>query len=72
MNATQLVQEIKDANAIQTLASFEIQNENHEIDIFFSQSRKKWLLFFDGRIIKDAKNLEPLVNKLQSMNLIGA
>jgi len=71
MTATQLVQEIQDANAIQTLAAFEVENETHEIDIFFSQRRKKWVLFFDGKAIKDSKNLETLVNKLVDLNILN-
>tara|TARA_R110002020_G_scaffold215195_1_gene422340 strand:+ start:1154 stop:1369 length:216 start_codon:yes stop_codon:yes gene_type:complete len=71
MTATQLVQDIKDANAIQTLAAFTVENENHEIDIFFSQRRGKWVLFFDGKAIKDSKNLETLVNKLVDLNVLN-
>jgi hypothetical protein len=72
MNATQLLQEIQDVNALQTLSAFEVEIENYEIDIFFSQRRKKWVLFFDGEKIKESKNLETLVNKLVNMNLLGA
>ena len=52
MNATQLLQEIQDSNAIQTLAAFEVENETHEIDIFFSQSVRPKALIQVTRNVK--------------------
>ena len=70
MTATQLVQEIKNANSLQTLAAFTVENEIHEIDIFFSQRKKKWVLFFNGKAIKASKSLETLVNKLVDLRIL--
>jgi hypothetical protein len=63
MNATQLTQEIKDYNALNTYAAY-------TIDIFYSQRLKKWVLFFNGKNIKTSKSLETLVNKLVDLNII--
>ena len=70
MNATELTQEIKNFNALNHYASFTIENEIHQIDIFYSQRLKKWVLYFNGKNIKTSKSLETLVNKLVDMNLI--
>tara|TARA_R110000744_G_scaffold106225_4_gene202479 strand:+ start:10638 stop:10853 length:216 start_codon:yes stop_codon:yes gene_type:complete len=71
MNATQLLQHIKDQNCISD-NFVNVENENHDINIWFSRSISKWVLELDGMIIKDAKHCITLVNKLQDMNLIGA
>jgi hypothetical protein len=70
MNATQLTQEIKDYNALNTYAAYTVENDIHEIDIFYSQRLKKWVLFFNGKNIKTSKSLETLVNKLVDLNII--
>lgn len=70
MNATQLTQEIKDYNALNTYAAYTVENDIHEVDIFYSQRLKKWVLFFNGKNIKTSKNLETLVNKLVDLNII--
>lgn len=70
MNATQLTQEIKEYNALNTYAAYTVENDIHEIDIFYSQRLKKWVLFFNGKNIKNSKSLETLVNKLVDLNII--
>jgi len=71
MNATQLLQEITDFNFLSD-GIFNLENENKDINIWFSRVSSKWILELDGKVIKDAKHLIVLVNKLQDMNLIGA
>lgn len=70
MNATELTQEIKDYNAINTYAAYTVEHELHQIDIFYSQRLKKWVLYFNGKNIKTSKSLETLVNKLVDLNII--
>ena len=72
MNATQLTQEIKDYNALNTYAAYTIENEIHQIDIFYSQRLKKWVLYFNCKNIKTSKRLETIVNKLVDMNIINS
>ena len=64
MNATKLVQEIKDANVLATQSFFTIEHIDHDINIWFSQRRKKWILEIDGAVIKDSARLETTVNRL--------
>ena len=71
MNTTQLLQEIKDFNSLSD-GIFNLENETKDINIWFSRVSSKWILELDGKVIKDAKDLIVLVNKLQDMNLIGA
>ena len=70
MNATELVQEIKDANIVNTQFFFEVKNTDHDINIWFSQMSKKWVLELNGKVVKDSKVLEKVVNKLVNLKLI--
>ena len=70
MDATQLLQHIKNENCISD-NFVNIENENHDINIWFSRSISKWVLELDAVIIKDAKHCITLVNKLVSLNLIN-
>ena len=71
MNATQLLQHIINENS--KFDSFvNVENEKHDINIWFSRRMSKWILELDGMIIKDAKHCVTLVDKLVNMNLIGA
>ena len=71
MNVAQILQSIKNSKSIPD-NFVNIENENHDINIWFSRSISRWVLELDGMIIKDAKHCITLVNKLQDMNLIGA
>ena len=70
MNATELVQKIKDANIVNTQFFFEVKNTDHDINIWFSQMSKKWVLELNGKVVKDSKVLEKVVNKLVNLKLI--
>ena len=70
MNATELVQAIKDANVVNTAFFFEVKNEEHDINIWFNRSFGKWVLELNGKCIKSSKSLELLVNKLVDLKLI--
>jgi hypothetical protein len=69
MNATQLLQHIKNENSISD-TFVNVENENHDINIWFNRASSKWILELDGKVIKDAKNVITLVNKLASLNLL--
>jgi hypothetical protein len=71
MNATQLVQEIKDSNILHTQQFFNVDSEEHDINIWLSQRSKKWVLEMDGKVVKDSKSLETIVNKLVDLNLLN-
>tara|TARA_R110002012_G_scaffold272461_2_gene458025 strand:+ start:4543 stop:4758 length:216 start_codon:yes stop_codon:yes gene_type:complete len=71
MNTTQLLQEITDFNSLSD-GIFNLENDTRDINIWFSRVSSKWILEVDGKVIKDAKHLIVLVNKLQDMKLIGA
>jgi len=69
MNATQLLQHIKNENSISD-TFVNVENENHDINIWFNRASSKWILELDGKVIKDAKIVITLVNKLASLNLL--
>tara|TARA_R100001244_G_scaffold51720_1_gene45042 strand:+ start:415 stop:630 length:216 start_codon:yes stop_codon:yes gene_type:complete len=70
MNATQLLQHIANENSISD-NFVNVENENHDINIWFSRASSKWMLELDGKIIKDSKFAIHLVNKLADMNLLN-
>tara|TARA_R100001244_G_scaffold11860_1_gene14012 strand:+ start:3269 stop:3481 length:213 start_codon:yes stop_codon:yes gene_type:complete len=70
MDATQLLQEIKDFNSLRD-GIFNVENETHDINIWFSRRSSKWVLELDGKVIKDAKHCVVLVNKLVDLNLLN-
>lgn len=67
--ATQLVQDIKDANAVSdTFVHYE--HPDHDISIWFSRVSGNWVLDVDGAVVKDAKHVETIVNTLVDMGII--
>ena len=71
MNSTQLLQHIKNENCISD-TFVNVENEKHDINIWFSRTTSMWVLELDGGVIKKSRLAITLVNKLQDMNLIGA
>tara|TARA_R110000744_G_scaffold134922_1_gene244203 strand:- start:6505 stop:6741 length:237 start_codon:yes stop_codon:yes gene_type:complete len=69
MNVSQLLQKITNSKFHDNFVN--IENENHDINIWYSKSVTKWVLEFDGMIIKDAKHCITLIDKLANMNLIN-
>ena len=69
MDATKLLQEIKDFNSLRG-GFFTIEHETHDINIWFSRVLDKWVLEFNGKAIESSKNLTLVVNKLVDLNLI--
>tara|TARA_R110000744_G_C19350266_1_gene560340 strand:- start:1240 stop:1449 length:210 start_codon:yes stop_codon:yes gene_type:complete len=69
MNATQLHQHIINENCISD-TFVNVENEKHDINIWFSRATSKWVLELDGGVIANSNLAIHLVNKLVSMNLI--
>jgi len=67
--ATQLVQDIKDANAVSdTFVHYE--HPEHDVNIWFSRVSGNWILEFDGKTVKESKHVEGIVNTLVDMKII--
>jgi|TARA_B110001469_G_scaffold110873_1_gene112749 hypothetical protein len=69
MNATKLLKELADFNSTRGEIFF-VENENHDINIWFSRKSSKWILELNGKIIMASKFAISLVNKLQDINLL--
>jgi hypothetical protein len=70
MNATQLLQHIKNENCI-SYNFVNVPNNEHDINIWFSRVSSKWILELNGIIIFQSKLAIHLVNKLVTLNLIN-
>ena len=70
MNSTQLLQQIRNENCISD-NFVNVENEKHDINIWFSRASSKWILEINGAIIFQSKLAIHLVNKLVRLNLLN-
>ena len=68
--AEELVQKIKDARIKNTTLFFEVENDEHKINIWFNRSFGKWVLQIDNKMIDATTKLEWLVDELVELKLI--